>query len=744
MSTITQVKLRPAVSKLLVRLHGTSGRKKNDADKNETLRQRLASINATSQSARKGWLFLLTLMAYLVVAVAKISHTDLFSDEPVKLPVSQTELGLRSFFIFAPMLFLLVYFSVCLHHAILARKARAFNQLLGTSAEKAHDVRLELSSYFFSQGLSGNETRGLLPSLFHFTNWVTLIAMPGALLLYMQVAYLAVHDPDVTTIHRCYVIVGILIVFALGRALTLNRRDERRGALSWLPSTSVACVLGFVSFFVLTIPAPAERADEYNLDRLATSIWPTKVPFDWNDQACRMSGNDRCAFWITAFFLDQPIDFVTGRSGFWSRNLVVTSIDYSGEDGAMVSVRGRDLRYATFDFSILRNIDFTSADLTGASFRNTELGDLSWGCAVKGRKTLIVKGDNSSREEYRSTDDSLCTNLTGANFTNATLRSLCFQCLTDTLFDRATLRGVDLRGITWQGARLDGADLIGSQLQGADLSNAHLDGANLYNVAAEGIVLRGASLEVADMKFGHFEGADFTNADLSGADLRGAFFAGADFSIAFLFGADFRGANIWQTTPSQLFAFSLSKLEGLRIEAPYESRLTQISSIPESDIPADRRARLTAVLSMTDRLAWKDGAEHKAWLSLTNSALQGDEREIPRYIATLACGRDSVYRAVVSRMTGYTLYGFSPDDSRLPPPRPPHITDEQIKRLSLTFGDWSQALGGTYLDDDSPDYTNALVAALSEKDCAASNKMPELLRPVVENLKKSNAAAPRP
>lgn len=248
------------------------------------------------------------------------------------------------------------------------------------------------------------------------------------------------------------------------------------------------------------------------------------------------------------------------------------------------------------------------------------------------------------------------------------------------------------------------------------------------------------------MKFGRFEGADFTNADLSGADFRGALVAGADFSIAFLFGADFRGANIWQTTPSQLFAFSLSKMVDLRIEAPYESRLTQISSIPESDIPADRRSRLSLILNTTDRLAWKDGAEHKAWLSLTNSALQGDQsslnQEFPRYIATLACSRDSVYRAVVSRMTGGTLYGFSPYDSRLLPPRPPHITDEQIKGLSFTFGDWGQPIAGTYLDDDSPEHTNALVAALSDKDCAASNKMPELLRPVIENLKKSATAAP--
>jgi hypothetical protein len=485
MSTTTQVKLPRAVSKLLVRLHGTSGRAKKDDHKNETLRQRLASINATSQSARKGWLFLLILMAYLVVAVAKISPSDLFSDEAVKLPILQTELSLRSFFIFAPMLFLLVYFSVCLHHAILARKARAFNQLLGNSAEKAHDVRLELSSYFFSQGLSGNESRGLLQSLFHFTNWVTLIAMPCALLLYMQVAYLAVHDPAVTAIHRCYVIVGVLIVLIFGRALSLNRGKARRGAISWLPSTSVALVLGLVSFFVLTIPAPAERAAEYNLDRLATSIWPTRVPFDWNDQTCRTWRDDRCAFWITAFFLDQPVDFVTGRSGFWSRNLVVTSIDFSSDGGTMISVRGRDLRYATFDFSILRNIDFTSADLTGASLRNAELGDSSWGCAVKGRKTLMVKGENS-REEPQSADDSLCTNLTGANLTNATLRSMCFQCLTDTIFDRVTLRGVDLRGITWQGARLDGADLSEAQLQGADMSNAHLDGANFYGRSSRG------------------------------------------------------------------------------------------------------------------------------------------------------------------------------------------------------------------------------------------------------------------
>ena len=74
----------------------------------------------------------------------------------------------------------------------------------------------------------------------------------------------------------------------------------------------------------------------------------------------------------------------------------------------------------------------------------------------------------------------------------------------DTLGERATLSGADLRHATLSGADLRGADLSGADLSGADLRGADLRYADLC----------GADLSGADLR-----GADLCGADLSGADL---------------------------------------------------------------------------------------------------------------------------------------------------------------------------------------------------------------------------------
>src|SRR5712692_9042875 len=77
-------------------------------NKEDDGRELLKAFNGTAQSGRKSWLLLITLIAYLFVAVTSVTHVDLLLNTPLKMPILQIDVGLRGFFIVAPALFILV------------------------------------------------------------------------------------------------------------------------------------------------------------------------------------------------------------------------------------------------------------------------------------------------------------------------------------------------------------------------------------------------------------------------------------------------------------------------------------------------------------------------------------------------------------------------------------------------------------------------------------------------------------
>jgi Pentapeptide repeats (8 copies) len=135
-----------------------------------------------------------------------------------------------------------------------------------------------------------------------------------------------------------------------------------------LSSTFVVALLALLfSVIVATIPGEA-------LDRVATRLWPVPV-----EATAPGEQKPRMAFGPTAWLFDGPADDIQGRpSSLFSRNLVVINTPLVAQlnpepDEASLSLRGRDLKYATFDRSDMRRADFTGADLTGASLVRTVL-----------------------------------------------------------------------------------------------------------------------------------------------------------------------------------------------------------------------------------------------------------------------------------------------------------------------------------------------------------------------------------
>ncbi|MEM9452038.1 MAG: toll/interleukin-1 receptor domain-containing protein [Cyanobacteria bacterium P01_E01_bin.6] len=140
-------------------------------------------------------------------------------------------------------------------------------------------------------------------------------------------------------------------------------------------------------------------------------------------------------------------------------------------------------------------------------------------------------------------------NLSGANFMYADLRRSNFQ---RALLEVASFYGADLTGTCLKGAELNGAYLQRALLTEADFNGASLYGAmlheaNLSSANLKGAVLQGAELQDANLSSANIEGANIKGALLNRVDLRQANLRGAIVCGTALDGAIFEESNIEAT-----------------------------------------------------------------------------------------------------------------------------------------------------------------------------------------------------
>ena len=72
----------------------------------------LEAVNRSSDSANAAWLIYVALMSYLLITVAGISHKDLLLNSDITLPILQVKIELTRFFLFAPILLVLLHLGL--------------------------------------------------------------------------------------------------------------------------------------------------------------------------------------------------------------------------------------------------------------------------------------------------------------------------------------------------------------------------------------------------------------------------------------------------------------------------------------------------------------------------------------------------------------------------------------------------------------------------------------------------------
>lgn len=159
------------------------------------------------------------------------------------------------------------------------------------------------------------------------------------------------------------------------------------------------------------------------------------------------------------------------------------TMNWTGCAKQQLMLRGERFAGAKLDRAVLNNIDFSSSDLTGASFIAAEFNRISFREAKLGR----------------------------ANFTKA------FAVRTN-----------------FSGARLDGANLEKAEIQRSNFTRAYLNGANLSKGDFGRSIFNGAELVAVNLRSTNVGRASFVGARLSGAD----------FTRAFTFGMHVEGTDL--------------------------------------------------------------------------------------------------------------------------------------------------------------------------------------------------------
>lgn len=163
------------------------------------------AVNDSSEMAHVAWLVFIGLMAYLMVAVASVTHKDLLLETPVSLPLLGVPIPQAQFFQFAPVILLLIHLGLIAQLVLVARKTLEFDAavaLLEPGPRRTHPLRLELHNFFFVQAIAGPHRSIVLGALLHAISWLSLVILPVVLIVFIQLRYLPFHDIEVTWGHR--------------------------------------------------------------------------------------------------------------------------------------------------------------------------------------------------------------------------------------------------------------------------------------------------------------------------------------------------------------------------------------------------------------------------------------------------------------------------------------------------------------------------------------------------------------
>lgn len=494
------------------------------------------AVNEASSRLSVLWLSFLSFVTYLAITVGSVTHSMLFLETSIKLPLLNVDLPLVAFFIIAPCLLVIFHCYLFFQLLILARKIHFYKEALQRNFPVSKDqilLKQRLDPFLIVQFLIGQENR-IINLPLRLVTFITLTLAPIATLLLIQAVFLPFHHPWVSWLHRMMIFIDLNLVLLSWLVVRLN--IEKSLAVYGIRFAFLVLFCLPVAIFSLLIAT--HSGERIHRNRVSQFI----------DRFIYLPTIDGQYFPLSEALFQTSIDQVTGFPKSWFSNvLVLTGADFVNDEKVekqerTVSVRGRDLRDAVFVRADLRKADFTGANLDRANLSFARLAEAKFGCAT-------------SNTGCTSLENAL---LVGANLERALLDG---AVLRKTVFIEANLTGASLKEAKLENAHLEAAQLQGAVLDKAslleaNLNRAHLQGASLAGTKLNGAqlvdaVLYGASLEWAELKKTLLVRTKLQGAMLDGAQFQGAILIntrldGSLFDMIWLNDASIAGISVWR------------------------------------------------------------------------------------------------------------------------------------------------------------------------------------------------------
>lgn len=494
------------------------------------------NISEASRNTRKLYAAYIGLMAYVATTIISTSDRQLILGEPARLPFVNVGIPLDEFFVFTPILVIIMF--VYFHLNLLNLKKMFF--MLESNYAPLDDYHVYPWLLNFKEDKDDKIIDFMRKAIISLSLWW---AMPSILIL-NALKYIKKHDMF-GNIFVCFVVIIIGLICTLlfwFRYRSLTRKTNSKKIISIIVSSILVVEL----IFVILIYFSFDGGYQFLKNIIYVDLSYQKLINEENK-------NYDTLYWIDL------------------RNAHLEGANLTGAILIKADLHGASFKNALMDNINLRNArlsdcDFTGITLEGGNLVGAEMNrsffygsNITWANldSVDLRESYM-EGASFFKVSFKRANlsESYCkgVKLLSSEFDGAILQdvNLAGAILTGSYFVNGDLRNSDFSNSNLLGAHLEGASLIGASLFKADLTSAHLDsvelhyakldsatlwGTFLFHANLEGATFNGAMLSSAFMNHTNLKDVDFQNADLSEAKL--------DSIINWEFISDMSNANIW-------------------------------------------------------------------------------------------------------------------------------------------------------------------------------------------------------